>query len=62
MAQRVLRPLTLGDLLDEAIDLYRGNFTLLAGIAGLVYMPLAGLGALIELSVFQASGNLSGGS
>ena len=62
MAQKVLRPLTFGDLFDEAIDLYRNNFMLLAGIAGLVYIPLAGLGALITWPLFQALGNLSGGS
>lgn len=62
MTQRILRPLTFGDLFDEAIDLYRNNFMLLAGIAGLVYIPLAGLMALIGGSLFQALGTLPGTS
>lgn len=47
MTQRVLRPLTFGDLFDEAIDLYRNNFMLLVGIAGMAYIPLAALMVLI---------------
>ncbi|HUV05540.1 MAG TPA: hypothetical protein VMX94_10590 [Armatimonadota bacterium] len=40
MAQRVLRPLDLVGLLDEMFDLYRKNFLLFAGIAGVVYLPV----------------------
>lgn len=39
MAQRILRPLSYGDLFDELFDLYKRNFLLLAGIAGIVYIP-----------------------
>jgi len=35
-----LRPLRLGELLDQAIRLYRRNFTTFIGIIALVYVPL----------------------
>jgi len=35
-----LRPLRLGELLDRAIRLYRGNFLTFIGIIALVYVPL----------------------
>src|SRR5512138_2724491 len=35
-----LRPLRLGELLDRAIRLYRGNFLSYIGIIALVYVPL----------------------
>lgn len=36
----VLRPLRLGELLDQAIRLYRRNFVTFIGIVALVYVPL----------------------
>src|SRR5512143_2508450 len=36
----VLRPLRLGELLDQAIRLYRHNFVTFIGIVALVYVPL----------------------
>ncbi len=41
MAQEphVLRPLSLADLFDEAFSLYRNNFLMMVGIAGLAYIP-----------------------
>jgi len=39
--QKVLRPLSFGDLFDEVFDLYKRNFLLLAGIASVVYIPMA---------------------
>ena len=36
-----LRPMGFADILDEAIDLYRRNFVLLAGIGAFLYVPLA---------------------
>ena len=36
----VLRPLRLGELLDQAIRLYRRNFVTFIGIIALVYVPL----------------------
>jgi hypothetical protein len=36
----VLRPLRLGELLDQAIRLYRQNFVTFIGIVALVYVPL----------------------
>src|SRR6266498_1017584 len=35
-----LRPLRLGELLDRAIRLYRGNFLTFIGIIAVVYVPL----------------------
>lgn len=40
MAQRILRPLDYGGLFDELFDLYKKNFLLFMGIAGLIYLPL----------------------
>lgn len=39
-AQPTLRPLRLGELLDRAIRLYRGNFLTFIGIIAVVYVPL----------------------
>lgn len=39
-AQPILRPLRLGELLDRAIRLYRGNFLSFIGIIAVVYVPL----------------------
>lgn len=36
----MLRPLTLGELLDRAFQLYRSHFKLFAGIAAIAYIPL----------------------
>ena len=35
-----LRPLTLGELLDRAFQLYRSRFALFVGIAAVAYLPL----------------------
>lgn len=39
-SQPILRPLRLGELLDRAIRLYRGNFLTFIGIIAVVYVPL----------------------
>jgi len=36
----LLRPLTLGELLDRAFQIYRSRFVLLVGIASIAYLPL----------------------
>ncbi len=36
----VLRPLTLGELLDRAFQLYRSRFAVFVGIAAVAYLPL----------------------
>ncbi len=41
MAQRILRPLTYGDLFDEAFDLYKSKFVTLVGIAAVVNLPMS---------------------
>jgi hypothetical protein len=43
MAQRILRPLSYGDLFDEVFDLYKKHFVLFVGIAGVVVIPLYAL-------------------
>lgn len=40
MAQRILRPLGYGELLDELFDLYKKNFVLFVGIFGIVQIPM----------------------
>ena len=40
MAQRILRPLTFGELFDEVFDLYKKNFILLVGNVALVTIPM----------------------
>ena len=39
----LLRPMEVGELLDEAFDLYKRNFRLFIGIAVLLTVPLGGL-------------------
>jgi len=38
---RELKPMGYGGILDQAFELYRQNFILFAGIAGVVFVPLA---------------------
>lgn len=56
-AQPTLRPLRLGELLDRAIRLYRGNFLTFLGIIAVVYVPLMVLqtaaSALMSSSVLE---------
>jgi hypothetical protein len=53
----ILRPLRLGELLDRAIRLYRGNFLTFIGIIAVVYVPLMVLqtaaSALLSSSMLQ---------
>jgi len=53
-----LRPLRLGELLDRAIRLYRGNFLTFIGIIAVVYVPLMVLqtaaSALLSSSMLRA--------
>jgi hypothetical protein len=57
-AQPILRPLSLGELLDRAIRLYRGNFLTFIGIIAVVYVPLmvlqTAVGALMGSSMLEA--------
>lgn len=41
MAQRILRPMEYGDLLDETFDLYKRHFLLFIGIAGVIFLPMS---------------------
>lgn len=45
---RRLRPMGFADILDEAIELYKRNFVLLAGIGAVLFVPLAVLQLLIQ--------------
>ncbi len=54
-----LRPLRLGELLDQAIRLYRRNFVTFIGIIALVYIPLM---ILQTASTTLMAGNLSAAS
>lgn len=60
-AQPILRPLRLGELLDRAIRLYRGNFLTFIGIIAVVYVPLMVLqtasAALMTSSAFIGTSN-----
>jgi membrane-anchored glycerophosphoryl diester phosphodiesterase (GDPDase) len=56
-----LRPLEIGDLLDETFRMYRRHFVLFAGISALVSIPVAGLWGYLYFSLFggilQQAGN-----
>ena len=47
-----IRPLGVGDLLDEMISLYRRHFLLLIGIGAVLLVPLAVLQLLYQLALF----------
>jgi hypothetical protein len=40
MSARALRPMTVGDILDQSFSLYRKNFITLVGIVAVVHVPL----------------------
>lgn len=46
-----LRPLEIGDLLDETFRMYRRHFFLFAGISALVSVPVAGLWGYLYFSL-----------
>lgn len=54
----VLRPLTLGQLLDTTFSMYRQNFVLFFGVAALPYLIM--LGFQLVMLVFQVGGMNSG--
>ena len=47
-----MRPLEIGDLLDETFRMYRRHFFLFAGISAIVSIPVAALWAYIYFAVF----------
>ncbi len=49
-----LRPLEIGDLLDETFRLYRRHFLLFAGISVILAIPSAGLAGYSVFAVFNA--------
>ena len=51
MDRRRLRPMGIGDILDEAFHLFRSNFALLAGVCAVIYVPFYVLVAIIGASV-----------
>lgn len=50
----LLRPMSIGDILDESVNLYRKNFRLFIGISAWVYVPLC----FLSLVISQTSYNL----
>ncbi|MCP4424404.1 MAG: hypothetical protein GY803_07935, partial [Chloroflexi bacterium] len=50
-----LRPLSIGELLDQVIRLYRRNFLTFIGIVALVQMPLTLLQWVMTLATFGSS-------
>lgn len=60
-----LRPMTLGELLDQSFRLYRRNFVTFVGIVGLAQIPyglaqlLTSLGAILGVGGLMASGGFS---
>ena len=54
-----LRPMDVGDLLDETFALYRQNFSLFAGIAAVFIIPETIITAIVT-GVFTASGPAAG--
>src|SRR5690348_18444360 len=55
-----LRPLEIGDLLDETFRMYRRHFLLFAGISVILAVPSAGLFAL-GFGALAATSQVSGG-
>jgi len=49
----LLRPMSIGDIMDSAVKLYRSNFFLLIGIGAWVYIPLCLLGFFISQAIFN---------
>ncbi|MDO8683192.1 MAG: hypothetical protein Q7N50_06895, partial [Armatimonadota bacterium] len=46
-SERRLRPMGIGDLLDEMFDVYRSNFITLVGIMAVVQVPVTMVGLII---------------
>ncbi len=55
-----LRPLSLGELLDRAITIYRKNFITLIGIAAVVSIPLLAAQLVAALVTYSTNPFLSG--
>ena len=53
MADRRLRPLSLGDIFDEGFDLYKRNLTFLVLVTVVVTVPLDIVAAIVRLSVLR---------
>ena len=53
---RVLEPMEIGDIFDEAFSLYKKNFVTFFGIAAIVYIPIEILAYVLQYSSFTGSG------
>jgi len=60
MTKRMLRPLGLGDIFDEAFDLYKDNFLFLVLVITVAAVPLKIAAGLIEFRVFHNAPDLAG--
>ena len=61
----VLRPLTLGELLDRAFQLYRSRFGIFVGIAAVAYLPVFVLQTLmlwLPKAISSGGGTATGGA
>jgi hypothetical protein len=58
MTSKILRPLGIGDLLDEMFDLYKRNFLLFVGISGVVMLPYTFFLALAMAPWYKMMGNM----
>lgn len=54
MAQRILRAMEYGDILDEMFDLYKNHFLLFVGIAAVVHLPISLIGGLLTDSTLRS--------
>jgi hypothetical protein len=61
MAQRILRPLDYGDILDEMFDLYKRHFILFVGIAAVIHIPIYAISATIGGTIATGIGGLLNG-
>ncbi len=51
VSERELLPMSVGDIFDEAFDLYKRNFALFAGIAALIHVPMS---LLLQVLIYLA--------
>jgi hypothetical protein len=58
MNSAALRPLRVGEILDAAIKLYRGNARVLMGAAATVIVPLQVLAGAVLLSTYSSGGDI----
>lgn len=62
MAQRIIKPMSYGDIFDELFDLYKKHFALFFGISAVVFIPVYvlayALGGVSAYAVSMVAGGL----